>query len=116
MASNSRPTATAAPGVRRVRVEAVDLDRQVCVVSMPSIGTQITVPLSVRRAALEFPAVGETWLIERSLGVQWTLAARVAPLAARPVVTGSRAASDAVSLSLLAALVDLGLVDDETTA
>lgn len=116
MAQHSNPTKTAGGSVRRVRIEEVDLDRQIVIVSMPTVNTQFQVPLSVRRSRLDMPVVGETWLIERTLGPQWTLAAPVDPAKPRPAVTGSRALSDAVSLSLLAALVDLGLVDDQTTA
>lgn len=116
MAQHSSPVKTAGAMVRRVRVESVDFDQQIVVVSMPTVNTQIKVPLSVRRSRLDLPVVGETWLIERTLGSQWTLAAPVYPASPRPAVTGSRALSDPVSLSLLAALVDLGLVDDQTTA
>lgn len=106
---------TSGPSVRRVRIEAVDYDQQIVEVSMPSVGSVIKVPLSVRRSRLDAPVVGETWLIERSLGPQWVLAALVSPATPRPTVTGSRAATDAVALSLLAALVDLGLVEDGTS-
>jgi hypothetical protein len=111
-----QPGWTVGPDVRRVRIEAVDFEQQFVVVSMPTTTTRFKVPLGVRRVRSDTPRVGETWLVERHLGPQWTLAALVAPAVAPPTVTGSRALSDPVSLSLLAAMVALGLVEDGTSA
>jgi hypothetical protein len=103
--------------VRRVLIEAVDYDAQLVTVLMPTVNTRIQIPLQGgRKVRSETPKVGETWLIDRSLGSQWALAAPIVPGVPTPTVTGSRALSDPVSLSLLAALVALGLVEDGTTA
>lgn len=110
------PTWTAGPKVRRVLVDDIDFDGGWVSVLIPTTNTRIRIPLGVSRVRSETPKVGETWIIDRSLGAQWTFAALVAPSAPPPVVTGSRAASDPVSLSLLAALVTLGLVEDGTSA
>jgi hypothetical protein len=99
-----------------VLVESVDFDAQVVTVLMPSVNTRIKIPLQGRRTRSESPKVGETWLIDRSLGAQWALAAPVVPGVPTPTITGSRATSDSVALSLLEALVALGLVEDGTTA
>lgn len=100
--------------LRRVLVEAVDFDRQLATVLMPSVDTRMNIPLGVTRVRSETPKVGETWIIERTLGSQWVFAALVRSSVPPPVVTGSRAASDDVALSLLDALVALGLVEDGT--
>lgn len=102
--------------MRRVLIESVDYDAQLVTVLMPTVNTRIQIPLAGRRARSETPKVGETWLIDRSLGAQWALAAPLVPGAPPPTVTGSRALSDPVALSLLDALVALGLVEDGTTA
>lgn len=105
---------TASPPVRRVRIEEIDFTRQTVMVSMPSVGSLLKIPLSVRSTRAEVPKVGETWLISRHNGSQWALEALIAPGVPTPTVTGSRALSDPVSLSLLAAMVSLGLVEDGT--
>lgn len=110
------PSWTAGGTVRRVQIEAVDFDAQLVTVVMPTVNTRIQIPMQGRRTRSETPKVGETWLIDRSLGAQWALAAPIVPGVPVPTVTGSRASSDAVALSLLEALVALGLVEDGTTA
>ena len=101
------------PSVRRVLIEDVDFEKQLVTVLMPAIQTRLKIPLMVRRVRCETPKVGETWFIERTLGSQWALGALVAETQGPPVVTGDRP-SGAV-LSILEALVQLGLVVDETT-
>jgi hypothetical protein len=88
-----------------------DDGRYVC---RDNFGREVTVRGDVQRAKGARPQVGEHWMISRDLG-GWTLAACLS-VPPTPVVAGSRAAADPVTLSLLDALVQLGLVTDETTA
>jgi hypothetical protein len=116
MTRPGNPTWTQGPLIRRVLVDSVDYDQGFALVSVPSVVGQTRIPLGVRRSNLDLPRVGETWLIERHLGSQWTFGAIVAPAVARPVITGSRTGASALTLSLLEALVALGLAEDGTTA
>jgi hypothetical protein len=78
--------------------------------------------LGVRRSNVRYdaaakgsamPVVGELWQMDRMHGF-WRLAFMIG-VPHKPVVTGSRAASDPLSRSLLAAMVSLGLVTDQTS-
>jgi len=66
------------------------------------------VPVRVRP-----PRVGDHWLVDQTYGT-WTFAALVSEVPLVPTVTGARSAADPVTLSLLSALVALGLVQDGT--
>lgn len=76
------------------------------------IGVMRQVPMAVLRTKGAKPLVGERWVIDKSLG-QWTFAA---VLEATPLVlTGSRSGGGAL-VNLLAALEEIGLFIDGTTA
>lgn len=96
----------------QVHVEHVIPERQLAQCRSNLAGL-IEVPLNPRPMS-RMPREGEFWVVTKDMIGMWTFAA---PFDSRtpPVVTGSRAASDPVSLSLLAALVQLGLVTDGTT-
>lgn len=61
--------------VRLVKVTQVDPDQGIAL-AVDQMNVQVTLPLYVTRANGRLPAVGETWLIDQSLGL-WTFAARV---------------------------------------
>lgn len=67
----------------------------------------------MRPKGMADPQVGEDWVIDRIYG-PWRMAVKLGD-SDRPVVTGSRSASDPLARSLLAALVSLGLVHDQTS-
>lgn len=96
----------------RVRVTAVS-DDGTCIVR-DTLGRERTVRYSTRPKGTAPPAEGETWVIRRLSGETWVLSAMLDALRP-PVVSGSRAGADAVTLSVLDALVALGLVTDDTT-
>lgn len=66
------------PTVKRVLVLEVDLELKLARVQEPGMPTVMIIPLMVRRIrdAGGMPRVGETWLIDRTLG-SWTFAAIV---------------------------------------
>jgi len=79
-----------------------------------NFGREVMVRTDVQRAKGARAQVGEHWIVSRDLG-GWTFAACLS-LPETPVVEGSRATADPVTLSLLDALAQLGLVIDGTTA
>lgn len=98
---------------QRVSITAVDLSAGIAQ-ARTTLGKEIQLRLDRRPKGGAAPAVGDIWTVCKE-GYSWTLKAMLnAP--ATPTVTGSRAAADPVTLSLLAALVQLGLVQDGTTA
>lgn len=98
--------------VRRVTVTAVYEDGQVEV--RDTLGGVRKVPGDMRPKGSAPPAVGEVWVIQKDDGLPWRLVSQIGHRPP-PEVTGSRAASDPVALSLLKALADLGLVIDKTS-
>ena len=62
------------------------------------------------------PKVGEIWFIDQDYGF-WSFSSLVVANAppATPQVTGAKASADPITLSLLAAMVQIGLVTDGTT-
>lgn len=75
---------------------------------------EVQVMLSPRTTKTTWPREGERWLVDRLAG-GWGFF-RIDNVLAPPTVTGSRALADPVTLSLLAALSQLGIVEDGTTA
>ena len=71
-----------------------------------------TVRTDVRRGAGPKPREGETWVIDRSMGV-WTFSARIMAKIETPIVTGSTDENPAL-ISLLEALDELGFIKNET--
>lgn len=114
-AVRQRGTQTLSVGMTslQVHVEQVVSDRQVAL-CRDSLGGMQEVLLNPRPMP-RYPREGEFWMITKDLLGAWTFGAPFDPKPA-PVVTGSRATADPVTLSLLAALVQLGLVTDSTTA
>lgn len=98
--------------LRRVSIQAADPVTGEVFVTDPTGWTQ-NVRATTRVKGSGFPAVGEIWLCQRLSSV-WVLTAQVGHIPP-PAVTGPRAGADAVTLSLLDALVALGLVDDRTS-
>ncbi len=102
----------AGPGDFLGRVTSVG-DDGMCTVR-DSLGRERSIRYSTRPKGTSPPAEGEDWVIRRLSGKTWALSAMVrAPQP--PVVEGTRAGADAVALSVLDALVALGLVEDGTT-
>jgi hypothetical protein len=100
--------------VERVSIAAKpDTDGTVLVRN--TIGKQWGVRADLRPSGTAPPREGEVWLLARQVrsapDVLWLRIAHPAP----PVVTGPRSGADPVTLSLLKALSDLGLVQDKTT-
>lgn len=101
----------AAPDTYRVSIVTV-FDDGSCEVR-DSLGKMRVVRYDAAPKGSGPPVVGEIWQIDRMHGF-WRLAFMIGH-PDKPVVTGSRAASDPLSRSLLAALVSLGLVTDGTS-
>lgn len=78
---------------------------------LDDFGYEVRVLLNPQRAR-RVPIVGETWLIDRQLG-SWSFVAPITNYV--PVVSGDRADLSSVIPSLLDALSELGLIDDQTT-
>jgi hypothetical protein len=102
---NRRPA-----GFEMVRVTVTTVADDGTCLTRDTIGRERQVRYDLRPKGTGVPAGGEIWLI-RKMGDTWVLGAQVG--AARPVVTGDRSAGTAL-VSLLAALVELGLIEDET--
>jgi len=98
---------------QRASITAVNLTTGIAQ-ARTTLGKEIQVRLDRRPKGSAAPAVGDLWTVTRD-GYSWVLSSALS-VSATPVVTGSRAAADPVSLSLLAALVKLGLVTDGTSA
>lgn len=96
----------------RVRVTAV-ADDGTCIVR-DTLGRERSIRYSTRLKGTGQPAEGETWVIRRLSGETWVLSVML-DTPRRPVVEGVRAGADDVALSVLDALVKLGLVEDGTT-
>lgn len=78
------------------------------------LGHAQTVPLAPILGGGALPQPGEVWSIERVGSEQWTFRARWG--AVPPVISVSRTGASALDLALLAALVQLGIVVDQTTS
>lgn len=96
---------------RQVTVTAVDLTQGTVSATERTTGHTAIYPLLPIRTGV-LPQVGQTWLLDRSMGGGWSFAALLG--GPRRAVTGTRAGTNALTLSMLAALVELGLVDDQT--
>lgn len=94
---------------KRVTVEEV-VEGTALVVD--EFGKRMSLPAEVRRGSGSIPQANEEWIIDQTLG-GWTFAAVVRSV--RPIITGTTDGNPALA-SLIAALVDLGLVDDQTTS
>jgi hypothetical protein len=96
--------------VQQVTVREILPDRNMAL-CLDNFGYEVRVtlhPLSARR----MPLVGEKWMVDRKFG-PWSF---VAPMTNYvPVVSGDRADLSVVIPSLLDALSELGLIDDQTT-
>lgn len=75
-------------------------------------GKTFEVSAFIRRGKGLLPRAGEEWIIDRTLGA-WTFAAVVQE--SRPIVTGSTDGLPALA-SLIEALEELGLIEDQTTS
>lgn len=95
---------------RVVQIEEIDADGKAHCVDR--FGKQIALPISVTRGKGVRPAVGDQWVIDRSVGGRWSFAAILNTVP--PIVTGSRGANVALG-GLLEVMDDAGLVQDQTT-
>jgi hypothetical protein len=81
------------------------------------VSTKHRMEVSLTPIRVRIPKVDEVWIIDQTFGV-WSFAATVQTptqfVGGLPAVTGARSGADPVTLSLLAALVQIGLVTDET--
>lgn len=98
-------------GVLVVRVQGIRADGFAVVVDQ--LGKTRDITLGVLPGYGRAPRSGETWVVSRMLG-QWAFVAYVGPAQPVPVVTGSRA-DPATIATLLQALDQAGLIDDQTT-
>jgi hypothetical protein len=107
---------TASVGIfsKQVKVEQVNPTTGIAL-CRDEFNQETQVPMSVRRNLASWPREGEHWIIAKSIMGGWTFEAILSAVPP-PEVTGSRAAADPVTLSLLAALVSQGIVLDGTTA
>jgi hypothetical protein len=108
------PTAGVGFSMLRVTVEQVLPDRGIAICREDLTNREVQVNLSPRNSKVNWPRQGEMWLVDR-LADGWGFF-RIYNVLEPPVVAGSRAAADPVTLSLLAALAKLGIVQDGTTA
>jgi hypothetical protein len=74
-------------------------------------GKKHRVRLDIRRGKGPFPKVGETWIVDRTLG-HWAFAACLVP--DLPIITGTTDDIPALK-NLIAALEDIGLIVNQTT-
>lgn len=74
-------------------------------------GHHINIPISIRRAKGLLPAVGETWIVDQSIGHRWSFAAVINT--PRITIEGSRDGNEALA-SLLTALAEAGVIIDNT--
>jgi hypothetical protein len=95
--------------VRQVTIEELVPSRGLIICKEISTGRPMEVPLLPVRVRV--PRVGEQWLLDRAYG-PWSFAAIVSDV--KPEVSGDRSTADPVTLSLLDAMVSLGLVVDKT--
>ena len=96
--------------IQQVRVNSVLPDQNLAL-CVDDFGYEVRVTLHPLRAR-RLPLANERWVIDRKFGA-WSF---VAPLTNHvPTVTGSMGDPAAVLSSLLDALVELGLIKDETT-
>lgn len=109
-------SSTASVGIysKQVKVEQV-IPTTGIALCRDDLGQETQVPLSVRRSITNWPREGEYWIVAKSIIGGWTFEAILTAMPP-PIVTGSRAAADPVTLSLLNALVTQGIVQDGTTA
>jgi hypothetical protein len=97
---------------KRVSITSVDLTKGICL-CRDTLGKEETVRADRRPKGSAPPSEGELWMLRRE-GGGWVLDSML-QVSPTPVVTGSRATADPVTLSLLAALKSLGLIKDATT-
>ena len=114
MLSHQKPTLqnTASVGfsMQEVKVREVLPDRNMAL-CLDNFGYEVRVSLHPLRAR-RLPLVGERWVVDRQLG-GWSF---VAPMTNYvPIVSGDRTDLSVVIPSLLDALSELGLIDDQTT-
>ena len=93
---------------KQVRIQSIHANTAATV---DQFGMHINVSTLYRRGAGPYPRVGETWIIDRSLGF-WTFASLV--VGKPPVITGSTGGVPGLEV-LLDALDDAGLVSNKTT-
>ena len=109
-----RSSSTVGDGtVRQRRVSISDTIGSTEVLVRDGNGWQARLRADLRPKGTVGPAEGEIWLIER-VGQIWVLKAMIG-VPAKPVVTGSRDASDALTVGLLTALAEQGHIVDQTT-
>ena len=97
--------------LRQVIVEQIVPKRGLLICKEISSKHKMEVPMLPMR--VRAPRVGEHWLLDQVYGF-WSFAALLRATDTAPEVTGPRAGADPVTLSLLAALVEVGLVRDKT--
>lgn len=106
----TREAAAKSHGPATQTVSIIDLTPDGTVLTQNAIGKQTTYRGLSTPGPI--PQVGEMWLMDRVHG-DWQFSVRIR--ATPPVVTGSRALADPVSLSLLEAMVTIGFVVDGTS-
>lgn len=80
-----------------------------------TLGKEQTVRCDFRAGGSAQPRPGELWIMWCPPGIPKYLMARIGN-PAPPAVTGSRTGQSPLVLSLLSALAELGLIDDQSTA
>ena len=95
-----------------MKVQIEEVDDQGMAHCVTQFGKHMAIPVTVTRAKGALPAVGDQWIIDRSMGSRWSFAAIVNTTP--PTITGSRGGNAALG-NLLSALEDAGLIKDSTT-
>lgn len=105
-----RPLEPHAVQAKAVVIEDIDdLGRAMCI---DQFGFRHTLFRNTTRAKGMYPAVGEKWMIDRTIAGTWTFACLLVPNP--PTISGTRSANSALG-NLISALAEGGLIIDETT-
>lgn len=109
MAPPRRPTHT---GLDSMIVQIEEIDAKGNAHCIDQFGRQMAIPITITRAKGARPAVGDQWIIDRTVGNRWSFAAVLNTVP--PEVTGTRSANPALA-NLIEVLAALGFVTDATT-
>lgn len=97
--------------LHQVIVEQVIPDKRLAICQ--EVSTKHRMEASLLPIRVREPMVGEVWLIDQTFGL-WSFAALIRAVGS-PEVTGDWSQGNEVAKSLLATLVQIGLVSDATT-
>lgn len=113
LARGRYPGGGGAAGLPYKIVDVLGVDDDGIATCLDRFGNEQKISVSACRTKALYPRTGERWVIDQQYE-GWTFAMVVGGFKI-PEVTGSRTGADPLSVSLLQALAELGLVMDRTT-